>query len=95
METLTLSTPETTPAIVTTDYKVALLMLDVEGAQIAVHLRGSNGERKEFRYNGAEATALMVALNKANLAAKSLQRRILEKLTADGLIAGAVTGVPD
>jgi hypothetical protein len=95
METLSLTTPEVIPAITTTDYKVALLLLDMDGAQISIHLRGTNGERKEFRYDGADATALMVSLNKANLTVKSLQRRILEKLTADGKMAGAVTGIPD
>jgi len=94
-ETLTLTAPEITPAITTSDYKVALLHLDVEGAQIGIHLRGTNGERKEFRYDGAEATALLHALNTANLSIKSLQRRILEKLIADGKLLGTVSGVPD
>jgi hypothetical protein len=95
MESLTLTTPEVVPAITTTDYRVIVLLLDWESAQIAIHLRGTNGERKEIRYEGAEATNLMVSLNKANLTVKSLQRRILEKLGADGLINGSVTGVPD
>lgn len=95
METLSLTTPETVPAITTTDYRVIVLHLDLEGAQIAIHLRGTNGERREFRYEGAEATQLLVALNKANLSIKSLQRRILEKLIADGKLAGNVTGAPD
>lgn len=94
-EFLTLAAPEIIPAVTTTDYKVALLLLDVEGAQIAIHVRGTNGERKEFRYEKAEAVALLHALNTANLTVKSLQRRILEKLIADGKLVGAVNGVPD
>ena len=93
METLTLTTPEVTPQITTADYKVALLVIDVEGASIVIHLRGANGERKEFRYDDAATT--IRALNTANLQVKSLQRRILEKLIADGKLAGNVSGVPD
>jgi hypothetical protein len=95
METLTLTTPVTTAATTTTGYKVVLVHLDLEGAEIAIHVRGTNGERRERRYEGADATAKMVALNKANLTIKSLQRRILELLTADGTLAGVVTGTPD
>lgn len=95
MESVTLTAPEVTPAITTTDYKVASLRLDVEGAIVVIILRGTNGERKEFRYENSEATALMVALNKANLSIKSLQRRVLEKLVADGKLAGTIAGSPD
>jgi hypothetical protein len=94
-ETVQLTTPEVIPEIVTTDYRVIYLLLDWERATIVIHLRGTNGERKEARYDGAEATALMVALNKANLTIKSLQRRILERLIADGKIDGTVSGSPD
>lgn len=95
METLTLTTPEVVPQITTSDYKIASLLLDVEGSTIVVHLRGTNGERKEFRYEGATAKTLLTALNKADLSVKSLQRRILERLLADSKLTGAVTGLPD
>jgi hypothetical protein len=95
MEAVTLTTPEITPQITTTDYRVIGLLLEWERASIVMHLRGTNGERKECRYDGAEATTLMRALNVANLSIKSLHRRILERLIADGKIAGSVSGVPD
>ena len=95
METLTLTTPETTPAITTTDYRVIYLHLDFEGARIVIHVRGTNNERRQFDYTGDTATQMMIALNKANLSIKSLQRRILERLAADGLLSGTVNGVPD
>lgn len=94
-ETVTLTSPEVTPQITTTDYRVAYLQMDWDRASIVIHLRGTNSERKEIRYDGPEASSLMVALNKANLSIKSLQRRILERIVADGKIVGAVTGVPD
>jgi hypothetical protein len=95
METITLSAPEITPQITTTDYRVVYLLLEWERAHVVIHLRGTNGERKECRYDGAEALSLMGTLNKANLSVKSLHRRILEKLIADGKVSGAVSGVPD
>lgn len=94
-EQITLAVAEMTPAIITTDYRVVGLTLDFEHAMLTIRIRGTNGEPKEFRYEGATATTLMIALNKANLSLKSLQRRVLERLLADGLIAGAVTGNPD
>lgn len=94
-EIVQLTTPEITPQITTTDYRVFYLLLDWERASIVIHLRGTNGERKEARYDGAEATTLMVGLNKANLTIKSLHRRILERLIADGKLSGTVSGSPD
>lgn len=45
------------------------------------------------RYEGDEARALLNVLNSANLASRSLVRRVLERLQADGhLPAGAIAG---
>ena len=38
--------------------------------------------------------ALLTGLNKADLSAKSLERRIYERLIADGVITGTIAGVP-
>lgn len=92
-ETLTLTVPETTPAITT--YSVDSLTLNWTRASIMVVVMGTNGERKTFTYEGASARTIMLALNKADLSALSLQRRILQRLTADGFLVGTVTGVPD
>ncbi len=94
-ETLVLSTAETTPSIVTTDYRVIFLSMNWEQELVVIHVRGTNGERKEFRYEKAVATALMVTLNKLDLSVKSLQRRILERLNTEGKLIGAVSGAPD
>lgn len=95
METLTLTTPEQTPAITTTDYRVIYLSMDWERALIVIHLRGTNGERKQADYSGSTATTLMTQLNKLDLSVKSLHKRILERLVADGKLSGSVTGAPD
>ena len=44
---------------------------------------------------GDVAMSLMVALNKANLAIKSLERRVLEYMASKGDFAGSVSGTPD
>lgn len=41
-----------------------------------------------------KATNMIVALNKANLTIKSLERRIFEQLIADGHLSGSLTGTP-
>ncbi len=90
-EQLTLTTPQSV-----TTYAVQSLILDWPLARIKVAVKDSRGENFHATYIGAEATNLMIALNKANLSILSLQRRILERLVADGkLPAGTVTGSPD
>ena len=91
MEQWTLTAPLSVP-----NYQVQALVLDWPGAKIKVILRDPNGETIVCVYIGAEATTLMTSLNKANLAAQSLHKRILNQLAADGKIgAGAVSGAPD
>lgn len=76
-------------------WRVDNLRLYWGSAEIVVGLVGENGERLTIGYDGTKATALMVALNKADLTAKSLHRRVLEQLATDGKLDGTVTGVPD
>ena len=93
-ELLTLDTPIVPPT--RTTYKVTLLVLDWLAKVIQIRLRGSDGVEVYAEYSGDAATALMTILNSANLSVKSLQRRILEKLAADGkLPAGTVSGTPE
>lgn len=103
MESISLTVPEVIPQISTSLYKIINLVLDWEQAQIMITLRGEHNEIKSFIYGGFNGTTadrtkainLMIALNKANLSIKSLQRRIIEQLVLDGLIAGTVSGTPD
>lgn len=105
MEDLVLTAPEVIPQITTATYRLVGLFLDWERTTIVVRLRGANGETKSFTYGGndpstsqaekTKALNLMIGLNKANLSIKSLQRRVLEQLTADGLLVGGVSGTPD
>lgn len=66
-----------------------------QAGMVDVRLRDNNGGTKTHRYLGNEAMAMIRQLNTANLSVKSLQKRVLEKLSRDGIIPGTVTGTPD
>jgi len=77
-------------------YKIDSIVLNWTGATITITLFDPvTGEKPIFSYYGTVATTLMTVLNKTNLSAKSLQRRIFERLIADGKISGIVSGIPD
>lgn len=84
------------PQVICSTYRVERLYLDWPGQLINISLLCvETGEVKIFTYTGEVARTLMIALNKANLSTSSLQKRILEKLVADGKLGGTVTGTPD
>lgn len=93
-EVLSLTTPISTAA--RTTYQVVALSLDLEAASIQAVLKGSDGIKITISWDGAQATSLMISLNKANLTSNSLQRRVITQALTDGkLPAGTVTGSPD
>ena len=105
-EQIDLTTPDQThPG--TPQYKVGGLWLDWDGRNFYVVLIGDNGiERQETYRDGQDemgnelegstiATDRMKALNKANLSAKSLQKRLMEMLINDGRLTGSISGTPD
>lgn len=101
-ETLDLTTSITypTPPPVTR-YHVRRVLIEREPfARFAVLVVGDDNTQKQITYSdedgGTTIATLLAALNTANLSTKSLQRRILERLVADGYLpAGTVTGTPD
>jgi hypothetical protein len=101
-EDLTLDNPvEVDPGA--TKFRVTLVHMDWEAQQIILRLREVNagaivedGKTVSHTYSGTDATSLMVALNKVNLSTKSLHRRIIERLQADGVLGtGTISGTPD
>lgn len=96
-EQLTLTTPDITPQIVTSSYKIVHIGLwTVPTADVIVHLLSDIGDRIEVRAaNDTEALQLIQQLNTANLTIKSLQRRCLEWCAGKlPKLAGTVTGTP-
>lgn len=93
METCSLTTP-IIPQTITT-YDVADLRLSwLPVPYITVQLLGSDGKSSlTISYSGTVAANLLTILNTANLSTNSLHKRIINKLIADGHLAGTVTGV--
>lgn len=109
-EELILTTPvvPTAPAP-TTKYRVSAFTMDLETMApplvptgqppepglVQIKLKDDTGKYSNYQYTGKQAVNMIQALNTANLTQKSLQKRILEKLSADGLLPGTVQGTPD
>lgn len=65
-------------------------------SQITVALLAENGQVKVHDWTGATADALIVSLNKINLTPpNTLNKRILDRLIADGVILGVSAGTAD
>ena len=85
----------TTPEVVTANtVAIQFVGLYPTLGQIDLVLVTNTGTRIVHSYTPPQGTTLIVALNKANLSTRSLQQRILDRLVADGVIAGAVEGSP-
>jgi hypothetical protein len=77
------------------NYVGPVRQLDKTASYIKIQLVGQNGVGTPFFYTGTEADDLIVGLNKAALNIKDMHTRIMEKLIADGRLAGTITGSPD
>ena len=103
MEELELSDPIIIPEKVTDKYRVVALTLDLETVVlpatvpgfVGITLRDNNNERSHYSYEGQTAKDMIKFLNTANLSVKSMHKRILERLSADGKLPGTVVGTPD
>lgn len=98
MERIDLTAPHrTSPG--TSTYEPAGLYLGFKEGVIILNLEGANGESVSAQWTdaaGENATAMMRALNKANLSTKSLLKRAMERALADGkLPTGTISGTPD
>ena len=87
----------TTPTTQTTlDYQVAEVTLTrLPSWRVSVTYVDNLGRVYFHAHDGESAEALVIALNKADLSVKNLERRILEHLVADAAIPpAAISGVP-
>lgn len=102
-EELALTDPVVIPEKVTDKYRVVSLTFHREQlvlpatvpGLVFIGLRDNNDEPSQYSYTGQVAIDYIKFLNTANFSTKSMQRRILEKLSADGLLPGTVVGTPD
>lgn len=85
-ERIDLTTPYQADPRTASQFQVSRLDLNWGAAMVVVEVRDDETEiTRQFTYEGAIATAMMAALNKANLATKSLRKRVLEQLVIEKL----------
>ena len=92
-EQLNLTTPIVTPTLAF--YAIAAIVLQRDTQEVHIHLLGTNGEHLHHSYSGIVAIALIEELNTANMAIASLEKRILLRLVADGVLIGTISGSPN
>jgi hypothetical protein len=98
-EQITLTTPKVVN-ITTTAYRVDSLLLQPTRDSLILVVVGTNGERFEFKRDGAAAATLMSQINTSNNSITSLHKRVMQwalsqpEASAFGLV-GTITGTPD
>lgn len=91
----------TNPAPNITEYRLTELRLSwgraADDCLIMVQLTPNVEGGVEIRhvYRGATACTLLKQINTANLATKSLQRRLMEQVVTDNVLVGTPTGTPE
>ena len=62
---------------------------------MVIELRDNLDKLSSYTYGGQTAQDMIKFLNTANLTTKSMHKRVLERLSSDGLLPGTVVGTPD
>lgn len=92
MEKITLTAPDQArPG--TPEYEPIAILINKKYAFIEVYLEGVNGEMRTERLENA--LPMIKAINTGNHSTKSMMRKLMEKLLADGKLSGAIAGTPD
>lgn len=78
-----------------TDWEIDVLLLAWRAQRIHIDIISNVGTKRSKEYSGIDAKNKMIALRKANLSIKLLDKRIFEFLIADDVISGTITGAPD
>jgi hypothetical protein len=102
MEELVLTDPIVDPGTTVTKYKMLVLTLGLkmemvpgQVGTIFIQLEDEHGGKFTHTYSGQTAIDFIKYINTANFSTTSLNKRILQKLSNDGVIPGTVTGAPD
>lgn len=105
-EELVLTDPKVEPEKITDKYKVVGINMSVdtgfgpvipgtEPGNVSIQLKDNLGGIITHTMVGLEAQNFIKFVNTGNFSVKSLNRRILEKLSNDGILPGTVTGTPE
>jgi len=102
VEELELAEPIIIPEVRTSKFRVITLCLELPkpdgsaAALIRIILADNNNKQIQHNYHGIDAEILIQWINTANFSTQSLHKRMLQKLSAEGVLpAGEVTGFPD
>ena len=108
MEELVLTDPVVQPEEITATYKVVALTMNydlivnppplgqpAEPGFVSIQLKDNLGQPFIQTYTGKTATDYMKFINTANFSITSLHKRILQRLSNEGVLPGTVTGAPD
>jgi hypothetical protein len=94
-ETVTPPAPITKPSI--NGYTLDYLTLDVGQSRILCVVKSDTGETIQKVYDSTTTPtglSLLSTLNKSNFTTNSLIKAVFNRLIADGVIAGTVSGTP-
>jgi len=87
---------DTPAALTVTDYSVGLTTLRrLPSPSVRIIVVNNLGQDAEFNYEGEAARQLLNKLNTMDFSVDSFEKRILERLIADGHLPGTVEGTPD
>lgn len=103
MEELVLTDPVVKPEEVKSNYKVVSLIMNHDqtippepvAGLITIQLKDNLGGFFSHSYTGQTALDYIKYINTANFTTKSLHKRILERMSMEGILPGTVTGTPD
>lgn len=95
-EKVTLTVAETKPE--NTAYEVERLTFDIKAKTIHVQLLGDNGEALSKVYDSTTTptgASLLTTVNTSDNRTVSLIKKVYNRLIADGILVGTVSGTPD
>ncbi len=103
MEELVLTDPVVKPEEIKSHFRVTMLSLNHEitmppeavPGRIDIQLRDNLGGYYSHSYSGETAQDYIKFINTGNFTVKSLHKRILERLSMEGILPGTVTGAPE
>lgn len=103
MEELVLTDPVVQPEVVTNKFRVTSILMNWEGmpaadgvpAYMQIDLKDNNNAARTVSYEGQIAKDYIKFINTGNFSVNSLNKRLLQKLSADGQLPGTVVGAPE
>ena len=81
----------------TTNLHLGRIAIDIDASAVVATLTGANGDTVTKVYDATTnptGASLISTLNTSNNSTTSLIRRVYNRLIADGVIAGTVSGTP-